>query len=667
MQDGSMRLYNERKQRLSTIISDTIDISENLDLTDAVNNLSILKNKLDSSVFRVMVVGTFKNGKSTFINAMLGRYVLPSYATPATAIISEVKYGTQKRAVLYFANPLPEKLHSSIPSDIKSYINRHNGRNIPPMEIPYDSLEDYATIPMEVDIPEELFVASPYSKIELFWPLEVLKQGVEIIDSPGLNEATTRTKETMSYLPKADAILFVLTAEHLCSQDEMESLDCEFSSFKDSMFFVVNRFDCIQLRERDRIVKYATTKLSEHASRKIYFVSAKQALEAKENNNNELLNESHFADFEKDLVSFLINERGKIKFLQPLKAVKDFIDNKARKAIESKRSMLDTDLQELEERCKQVEPELDNAREKKQNVALMFENQRLKSRDRLTKAVNEACNQLSDNISVWVNGYQPERKDYKEIGEEISRFVNKKNTEFFSSWNENSFKPLIAEQINQIASGCDSYLSNFYRSMDQINAKITGNNSSSNISNISGWERVCGAASVGNFSFDPSSIVASSGMGDIGADIIKAIGAPILLRLIGLINPVTFWGAIGVSVLGLLKSILGNNSNNAPGAEEKIKQAVIRSAKDSILRETDSIARTASEEAIKCIDEQFINPTLQSLDSEINEIKERIDSVIAEKRRGEENVARKRQILDQYEEKLKSLSQELDSLSNELL
>lgn len=159
MQDGSMRLYNERKQRLSTIISDTIGISENLDLTDAVNNLSILKNKLDSSVFRVMVVGTFKNGKSTFINAMLGRYVLPSYATPATAIISEVKYGTQKRAVLYFANPLPEKLHSSIPSDIKSYINRNNGKNIPPMEIPYDSLEDYATIPMEVDVPEELFVA----------------------------------------------------------------------------------------------------------------------------------------------------------------------------------------------------------------------------------------------------------------------------------------------------------------------------------------------------------------------------------------------------------------------------------------------------------------------------------------------------------------------------
>ena len=85
------------------------------------------------------------------------------------------------------------------------------------------------------------------------------------------------------------------------------------------------------------------------------------------------------------------------------------------------------------------------------------------------------------------------------------------------------------------------------------------------------------------------------------------------------------------------------------------------------MRETDSIARTASEEAIKCIDEQFINPTLQSLDSEINEIKERIDSVIAEKRRGEENVARKRQILDQYSEKLNSLSQELDSLSNELL
>ena len=95
-----MSLYNERKKRLQTVVSGVYDIIRQLKMDGTLENLAVLKAKLDSDAFRVMVLGTFKNGKSTFINALLGEDVLPAYATPTTAVINEIKYGREKKAIL---------------------------------------------------------------------------------------------------------------------------------------------------------------------------------------------------------------------------------------------------------------------------------------------------------------------------------------------------------------------------------------------------------------------------------------------------------------------------------------------------------------------------------------------------------------------------------------
>ncbi len=72
------------------------------------------------------------------------------------------------------------------------------------MSIPYDKIEDYVVIPMGKN-PKDMLLESPYERVELFWPLELLKNGIEIIDSPGLNEHATRTKVTMDFISRADA------------------------------------------------------------------------------------------------------------------------------------------------------------------------------------------------------------------------------------------------------------------------------------------------------------------------------------------------------------------------------------------------------------------------------------------------------------------------------
>jgi septin family protein len=57
--------------------------------------------RLDADTFRLMIVGEFKRGKSTLINAMLGDNVLPAKVAPCTGLITEVKWGDEPSAVLH--------------------------------------------------------------------------------------------------------------------------------------------------------------------------------------------------------------------------------------------------------------------------------------------------------------------------------------------------------------------------------------------------------------------------------------------------------------------------------------------------------------------------------------------------------------------------------------
>ena len=65
--------------------------------------------ELRSNKFTVMVVGEFKRGKTTLLNAMLGAKVMPTKLTPCTAIVTYIRYGEKPEAVIDFTDGRPQE------------------------------------------------------------------------------------------------------------------------------------------------------------------------------------------------------------------------------------------------------------------------------------------------------------------------------------------------------------------------------------------------------------------------------------------------------------------------------------------------------------------------------------------------------------------------------
>ena len=64
-------------------------------------DINLASNNLRQGVFRLLVLGDMKRGKSTFLNALIGENLLPSDVNPCTALLTILRYGSEKKVTVY--------------------------------------------------------------------------------------------------------------------------------------------------------------------------------------------------------------------------------------------------------------------------------------------------------------------------------------------------------------------------------------------------------------------------------------------------------------------------------------------------------------------------------------------------------------------------------------
>lgn len=229
--------------------------------------LDELRAALDPEVRRLLVLGNFKRGKSTLINALLGTRLLPARMTPATAVLCTLRHAHTLEIIVSFVD----------------------GRA--PVALSLPELEDHVCLPdpaAGADDPD----AAPRRfrpevdavDISLPWPL--LRGGLQVIDSPGLNESSDRAERTRAAFDAADMLIYVLSATEPLAADEMDAIDRLWNDGHRTILFAVNyanRVDEEGMPEvRERFARLLGPYGPPEGPLPLFFVAARPALLAHE-------------------------------------------------------------------------------------------------------------------------------------------------------------------------------------------------------------------------------------------------------------------------------------------------------------------------------------------------------------------------------------------------
>jgi len=660
-------LFNSKRKAMADMLGQSAKVIEQLNMTHYGKNLADLGNKVDNDTLKIQIVGTFKNGKSTFINSLLGEDVLPAASWPCTAVINEVKFGDRKKAVLHFRNPLPENLPASIPAEALAHIGVYKGQEIPPIEIPYEEIDKYVTIPMDCDNPQDMLLETPYEKVELFWPLELLKNGVEIIDSPGLNEAETRTKVTVDYLTKADAIIMVMDATHPCAKNELDFIEntLQTQGFTDP-FFVVNRWDLISARDCEGQKKFIKTRIGKFSTNDIFYVSALNGLDGKLEQDEAKYEASGVKALETRLSDFLTKEKGKIKLAQPARELKRILTNEALfKVIPTQRQLLSKSLDEAKAQYDAIQPKLSDLKIRKDQLLNKMLLRIEQSQHDIRRAINSHHTALIDQIPAWMDEFEPSTKlsmfsgpkIKQQCSSEVSDFLKGKIEEYQKTWQKDVLQPLAEEKGNYILESVEAEAHDILKDIDSINVEISGQEATPK--DIPTWERIVGAA--GGLVAGGWSGALTGGATGLSKELAKNIGVQFagffLLGLLGMLNPFT---GILVMVAGLLAG--SNSSKQIKQIKKQIGDHAVKTISEHAEANADAIVET-----IKNSYTEIANGVSTGLDVEINETENQLKGIIAEMEKGKENVAERTKVIDECEASIKQLDDQLNAFIFELV
>ena len=657
MAASNLEIFNTRKEKVQNLISESIKIYETLGMKTNAEKAEKSLAKVQKDDFKAIVIGEFKRGKSTFINALLGDEILPAFATPCTAVINEVKYADKEKAVLHFKDPLPQDADYSFKEEVKNHINRNGKTNIPPLPIDVKDLEEYVVIPDPAKDQRLSVSESPYSKVELFYPIEICKNGVTIIDSPGLNEHGTRTKVTTDYLSQVDAILFVMSCQALCSQTEMEFIENKIRGYgHEEIFFICNRFDEVRERERERVVSYAKTKLAPLTSfgeAGIFFVSAADALDGRLDGKPELVEKSGMVPFEENLKNFFVNERGKIKLNQPMKELfkdlKDVHDN----FIPGQIKILDMSVADIEKKYEELLPTLKDAEKRRDQIIQKINIGRERIKQEVKDKTNLKLRYFADNVGKWVEEYNPENEvkflawdssetQYLRLQDELINYLTVRLDYENDEWLKNELMPIVSTHLDEIKNNIGDSLELFGQKIDTLKNDIYNgfyDNGEQQSEETDNSEEV--TEENGSTVKDVLESVAAFGIGG-------AIG--FLFPVVGIV------GGLGMFV----KSIFDTKSLN------KTAKTTVSESCASWLRETSY--QRADETSIKVFEqtENLVNVVSDKLNEEINKITETLNSVLEEKKKGEAESKQKTQELKQLESDVENKIEDIRELISEV-
>ncbi|QKF83035.1 dynamin family protein [Halarcobacter ebronensis] len=256
-----------------------------------------LRNILDKQIRRarypmeVAITGQFSSGKSTFLNALLSKNILPTGITPVTSKVNFINYGEEYKLKITY----------------------------------YSGAQEYAPIEAIADFTDQRKdEMSDIKYLTLYAPMDILKE-ISFVDTPGLNsQSQSDTDTTRRVLRDVGGIIWLTLIDNAGKMSEAKVLEEYMEHFKNKSLCVLNQKDKFSQEQIETTTKYIQDKFGKYFA-KVVPISAKMALESRSAHSDILIHDEYekfIKKFKEDLKN---NDVNSLEFFE-----KDFNEYKNR-------------------------------------------------------------------------------------------------------------------------------------------------------------------------------------------------------------------------------------------------------------------------------------------------------------------------------------------------
>ncbi len=611
---------------------------ENVTLTE---DMQKVREKSGDS-FVVLVMGMYSSGKSSLVNALLGENLLPTGFLPETAVLCQLEYSTEKKIIVY---PKPDAYGEKPPIVLT---------NPTP-----ETLRKYASIDNEAGLNCKNFtserIESKFQRLVIRWPLEILKDGVVLVDSPGLNDPYNNDYITRSYLPAADAVIYVMNSLVPYCKEDRNQLSALNTKGMRNILFGCTYFDRVEKSGVEQTAKardYLYSNALQHTDldkEGVHFLSSIQGLVAKQTGNTELYQKSGFEGFEEYLSRYLVERKGTDQVKAFCERIEIYAQQLKQTAI-SLNAAAGIDTENLQARIVDAGKQLSEIQLQAQNTVQALRDTLSQSKESLRALIKDQLIAMPDQVSL--SDYEPKTRLPKGFDRLNPISVNKKSREFNDECTE-EFCNRVSLQVNQwIGSDLSPELERIEQeamrnvlqdlqtiaqSLENVELTITGGKKSGALAQTLGSTAL--SVALGLLMGSPYYAAMSSmyGIGAAVKGLSTYVGLSIAAEIAKLCFSITVSGG-ALFIVSTLADILFIVGANERRQEAKILKAVEKNGKD-MFRKDKSLLQDNVDQLMGLVDgqmEQVCAQIQKALEGDIQQKKDLIEAAIQSTQQGVE-------------------------------
>lgn len=380
------------------------------DYSDGRIELEALQTRLVSGQFRLAVLGQFKRGKSTLLNALLGDELLPTDILPVTAIPTFISAAEKIDVQVSFNTEAAPVKFSLTPG--------HSLR---------DFLNEYVT---ETGNPNN---HRQVKQVDVGHPAEILKQGIVLIDTPGIGSTNKHNTEVAyQVLPQCDAALFLVSPDPPITEIELDYLK-EIRQRLPRTFFLLNKVDFLDEKEKLVSLKFLADQLAPlyDGAPLVLPISAREGLNARLADDGDSWKNSGMQQVEQNLIDFFAREKQQI--------LQDSLQRRTCDQLYSINMQLQLSISalmlpeaELKKRIEQFRQSLPDVEREKQAAKDVLSGDLTRVIDRLNSEVEIVRSQAKEKILSQLESYVQSITDTEELERLVREMLAQELPAFFA-------------------------------------------------------------------------------------------------------------------------------------------------------------------------------------------------------------------------------------------